>query len=175
MRRYDALAHTTHRARDCDAAAPDRPFQKGRGAGLVALAFLAASLTGLVSCIGWQVRPESAVIVAPPDEVWNATLELLREREFKIEQQDNNTHTLQATKEIVTRMVSDRATPTTAQKIRHQANLSLKERSDGRSVLEVIYRIDKVVVEDEAFRFLQAVRDRVAISQGGATTSPQYR
>ena len=167
--------HTTHRALDCDAAAPDRPFQKGRGTGLVALAFLAALLTGLVSCIGWQVRPESAVIVAPADEVWNATLELLRQQEFKIEQQDNSTYTLQGLKEIVIRMKSDRATPTTAQKIRHQVNLSVKERSDGRSVLEVSYRIDKVVVEDEAFRLLQAVRDRMAISQGGATTSPQYR
>ena len=115
--RYDALA-TTHRARDCDAAAADRPFQKGRGAGLAALAFLAASLIGLVSCIGWQVRPESAVFVAPADEVWNATLELFRQQEFKVDEQDNNTYTLQATKEIVIRMVSDRATPTAAQKIR---------------------------------------------------------
>lgn len=149
--------------------------RKGGGSRLVAIAFITSSLTSLVSCLGWQVRPESAVIIAPADEVWNATLELLRQQQFKIEQQDNNTLTLQGRKEIEIRMVADRATPATALKIRHQVNLSVKERSDGRSVLEVIYRIDKAVVEDEAFRLLQDVRDRVALSQGGATTSPQHR
>ena len=141
----------------------------------VAVAAIALSLTGLASCAGWQVRPESAVIMAPTDEVWNATLEFLRDGEYKIDSQDNNTHTLQATKEIVTRMLSDRATPTTSQKIRHQVNLSVKERGDGRSVFEVIYRIDKVVVENEAFRIFQAVRDRMALSGGRSEPIPSRR
>ena len=156
-------------------AAQDRPLQKRGDIVLVAMALIALSLPGLASCVGWQVRPESALIMVPPDEVWNATLDLLREREYKIEQQDNNTRELQATREIVVRMLSDRATPTQAQKIRHQVNLWVKAESEGRSLLEVIYRVDKVVVEDEAFRFLQAVRDRVAFSDRGATPTPSRR
>jgi hypothetical protein len=136
------------------------------------MAFIAFSLTGLVSCAGWGVRPESAVMIAPADEVWNATLELLRDREFKIDQQDNNTRDLLATKEIVLRTVSDRATPTTQQKIRHQIDLSVRASGDGRSVIEVIYRIDKIVEENEAFHFLDTVRDRIAISKRSAPTIP---
>ena len=150
-------------------------LRKRGGVVLLAMVFIALSVTGLASCVGWQVRPESAVIMAPTDEVWNATLEFLRDGEFKIDSQDNNTRTLQATKEIVTRMVSDRATPTTSVKIRHQVNLSVKGGSDGRSVLEVIYRIDKVVEENEAFRIFQAVRDRVALSGGRSAPTPSRR
>jgi len=163
------------RARDCDIAVPPGRLQKRSDIVSVVMGAIALSLTGLVSCVGWQVRPESAVIMAPTDEVWNATLEFLRDGEYKIDSQDNNTHTLQATKEIVTRMVSDRATPTASVKIRHQVNLSIKGGSDGRSVLEVIYRIDKVVVEDEAFRIFQAVRDRVALSGGRSAPIPSRR
>jgi len=157
------------------AAAPHESQQMRSGRAMAAMAAMVLLLTGVASCVGWQVRPESAVIIAPADEVWNATLELLRDREYKIEQQDNNSHELQAVREIIIRTVSDRATPTTSQKIRHQVNLFIKTGGDGRSILEVIYRVDKVVVEDEAFRLLQAVRDRVAISGGGGATFPPSR
>jgi len=156
------------RARDRNIAVAPGPLQKRSDVVSVAVAAIALSLTGLVSCAGWQVRPESAVIMAPADEVWNATLEVLRDGEYKIESQDNNSYDLRATKDIILRTVSDRATPTTTQKVRHQIDLSLKARADGRSALEVIYRIDKVVEENEAFRFLQAVRDRVALTGGGS-------
>lgn len=161
-----------YRAPDREAVLPDRPLRKGSDVVLAAMAFIACSLTGLVSCAGWGVRPESAVIIAPADEVWNATLELLRDREFKIDQQDNNTRDLRATKEIVLRTVTDRATPTTQQKIRHQIDLSVRASGDGRSVIEVIYRIDKVVEDNEAFHFLDTVRDRIAISKRSAPPIP---
>ena len=161
-----------YRTRDREAAPPDRPLRKGGDVVLAAMAFIAYSLTGLVSCAGWGVRPESAVMIAPADEVWNATLELLRDREFKIDQRDNNTRNLLATKEIVLRTVSDRATPTTQQKIRHQIDLSVRVSGDGRSVIEVIYRIDKVVEENEAFRFIDTLRDRLAISERSAPRIP---
>ena len=166
---------TEHRAGDGYGSAPDRPLQKGSDVVLVAMAFMALSLTGLVSCVGWGVRPESALIMAPADEVWTTALDALREREFKIDQQDSTAQTLRATREIFIKMVSDRATPTTAQKVRHQVDLSVKAAGDGRSVLEVIYRIDKVVEEDEAFRLLQSVRDRIAISGGLSTPLPPRR
>ena len=161
-----------YRARDREAVPTDKPLRKGSDVVLAAMAFIACSLTGLVSCAGWGVRPESAVMIAPADDVWNATLELLRDREFKIDQQDNNTRDLRATKEIVTRTVSDRATPTTQQKIRHQIDLSVRASGDSRSVIEVIYRIDKVVEENEAFHFLDTVRDRIAISKRRAPPIP---
>jgi flagellar biosynthesis regulator FlbT len=110
--------------------------------------------------------------MAPVEDVWNGALDLLREREFKIEQQDNTAQTLRATREIFVKMLSDRATPATAHKIRHQVDLSIKADREDRSILEVIYRIDKVVEEDEAFRFLQALRDRVAIGRARATPTP---
>ncbi|HLC21643.1 MAG TPA: hypothetical protein VJM10_06000 [Candidatus Methylomirabilis sp.] len=166
---------TDRRAGDGHGSLPDRPLQRGSDVGLVAMAFMALSLTGLVSCIGWGVRPESALIMAPADEVWTTALDVLREREFKIDQQDSTAQTLQATREIFIKMVSDRKTPTTAQKVRHQVDISVKAAGDGRSVLEVIYRIDKLVDEDEAFRLLQSVRDRVAISGGGGTPIPPRR
>jgi hypothetical protein len=164
-----------HRAGDGRGSAPDRPFQRGSDLVLVAVAFMALSLTGLVSCISWGIRSESALFMAPADEVWTTALDVLREREFKIDQQDNTAQTLLATREIFLKMLSDRATPTTAQKIRHQVDLSVKAAADGRSILEVIYRIDKVVDDDEAFRLLQSVRDRIAISGGGGTPSPSRR
>ncbi len=166
---------TDHRAGDGHGSLPDRPLQRGSDVVLVAMAFMALSLTGLASCIGWGVRSESALIMAPADEVWTTALDVLREREFKIDQQDSTAQTLQATREIFIRMLSDRATPTTEQKVRHQVNLSVKASGDRRSVLEVIYRIDKVVDEDEAFRLLQSVRDRIAISGGDGTPIPPRR
>jgi hypothetical protein len=138
----------------------------------MAIALIALALSGLGACAGWGVRPESAVMIAPADEVWTATLELLRDREFKIDQQDNNTRELQATKEIVVRTVSDRATPTTQQKIRHQLDLTVKDTGEGKSVVQVIYRIDKVVEENEAFRFLDTLRARTAISGRSAPRIP---
>lgn len=142
-----------------------------RAAGIAAAAFTMLSLitvTGLASCTSWGIRPESALMIAPPDDVWEASLDLLRDGEFKIEKQDNNTRTLQATKDIVLRMLADRATPATAQKIHHQVDLSVKPSGDNRSTVELIYRVEKVLEENEAFRFLQAIRDRLAMSGSGA-------
>ena len=132
-------------------------------------------LTALVSCAGWEVRPESAVIMAPADQVWNATLELLRERDFKTDLQDNAKRDLRATRDITVRVVADRATPTTPQKIQHRIDLSVRSGGDDRSVVEVVYRVERLVEEKPAFLFLRDLRDRVTIQAGGATPSPPRR
>jgi hypothetical protein len=136
---------------------------------------VAVPLAALVSCAGWEVRPESAVIMAPADQVWNATLELLRERDFKTDLQDNAKRDLRATRDIVLRVVTDRATPTTSQKIQHRIDLSVRSGGDDRSVVEVVYRIERLVEEEPAFRFLRDLRDRVAIQAGGASSVPPRR
>jgi hypothetical protein len=136
---------------------------------------VAVPLTALVSCAGWEVRPESAVIMAPADQVWNATLELLRERDFKVDRQDNAKRDLRATRDIVLRVVSDRGTPTAAQKVQHWIDLSVRSGGEDRSVVEVVYRIDRLVEEEPAFRFLRDLRDRVAIQAGGASLVPPRR
>ena len=136
---------------------------------------VAVPLAALVSCAGWEVRPESAVIMAPADQVWNATLELLRERDFKTDLQDNAKRDLRATRDIVLRVVSDRGTPTGPQKIQHRIDLSVRSGGDDRSVVEVVYRVERLVEEKPAFLFLRDLRDRVAIQAGGATPSPPRR
>ena len=137
---------------------------------------VAAPLAALVSCAGWEVRPESAVIMAPADQVWNDTLELLREQEFKIDQQDNNKRELQATRDIVLRVITDKSTTRgTVEKERHQVDLSVKARGEDGSLVEVIYRIEKLVVEDPAFRFIAALRDRVMIRSRGSESAPSRR
>ena len=141
----------------------------------LAMILVAVPLAALVSCAGWEVRPESAVIMASADEVWNTTQELLRERDFKVSLQDSTKRELQATKDIVVRVVTDRATPTTPQKIQHRIDLSVRSGGEDRSVVEVVYRIDRLVEEEPAFRFLRDLRDRVAIQAGGATPSPLRR
>jgi hypothetical protein len=135
----------------------------------------AVPLAALVSCAGWEVRPESAVIMAPADQVWNATLELLRERDFKTDLQDNAKRDLRATRDITVRVVADRATPTTPQKIQHRIDLSVRSGGDDRSVVEVVYRVERLVEEKPAFLFLRDLRDRVTIQAGGATPSPPRR
>ena len=136
---------------------------------------VAVPLAALVSCAGWEVRPESAVIMAPADQVWNATLELLRERDFKTDLQDNAKRDLRATRDITVRVVADRATPTTPQKIQHRIDLSVRSGGDDRSVVEVVYRVERLVEEKPAFLFLRDLRDRVTIQAGGATPSPPRR
>ena len=137
---------------------------------------VAVPLAALVSCAGWEVRPESAVIMAPADQVWNDTLELLREQEFKIDQQDNNKRELQATRDIVLRIITDKSTTRgTVEKERHQIDLSVKARGEDGSLVEVIYRIEKLVVEDPAFRFIAALRDRVMIRSRGSESAPSRR
>jgi hypothetical protein len=113
--------------------------------------------------------------MASADEVWNTTQELLRERDFKVSLQDSTKRELQATKDIVVRVVTDRATPTGPQKIQHRIDLSVRSGGEDRSVVEVVYRIDRLVEEEPAFRFLRDLRDRVAIQAGGATPSPLRR
>jgi len=136
---------------------------------------VAVPLAALASCAGWEVRPESAVIMAPADQVWNATLELLRERDFKTDLQDNAKRDLRATRDITVRVVADRATPTTPQKIQHRIDLSVRSGGDDRSVVEVVYRVERLVEEKPAFLFLRDLRDRVTIQAGGATPSPPRR
>jgi hypothetical protein len=137
---------------------------------------VAVPLAALVSCAGWEVRPESAVIMAPADQVWNDTLDLLREQEFKIDQQDNNKRELQATRDIVLRNIADKSTPRgTVEKERHQVDLLVKARGEDGSLVEVIYRIEKLVVEDPAFRFIAALRDRVMIRSRGSESAPSRR
>lgn len=137
---------------------------------------VAVPLAALVSCAGWEVRPESAVIMAPADQVWNDTLELLREQEFKIDQQDNNKRELQATRDIVLRVITDKSTTRgTVEKERHQIDLSVKARGEDGSLVEVVYRIEKLVVEDPAFRFIAALRDRVMIRSRGSESAPSRR
>jgi len=137
---------------------------------------VAVPLAALVSCAGWEVRPESAVIMAPADQVWNDTLELLREQEFKIDQQDNNKRELQATRDIVLRIITDKSTTRgTVEKERHQIDLSVKARGEDGSLVEVVYRIEKLVVEDPAFRFIAALRDRVMIRSRGSESAPSRR
>jgi hypothetical protein len=113
--------------------------------------------------------------MAPADQVWNATLELLRERDFKTDLQDNAKRDLRATRDITVRVVADRATPTTPQKIQHRIDLSVRSGGDDRSVVEVVYRVERLVEEEPAFRFLRDLRDRVTIQAGGATPSPPRR
>ncbi len=158
-----------------DATTKHRTLKKRSNVVPGALALIVLPLTALVSCASWKVQPESAIIMASADEAWIIALDLLREREFKIDSQNNSTRDLQATREIVIRMVADRATPTTAEKVVHKIDLSIKARGDDKSVLEVTYRVDKVFDENEAFRFFQDVRDRVTISGGSRTPSPSRR
>ena len=142
----------------------------------LAMILVAVPLAALVSCAGWEVRPESAVIMAPADQVWNDTLELLRERDFKVDQQDNNKRELQATRDIVLRVITDkRTTRGTVEKERHQIDLSVKARGEDGSLVEVTYRIEKLVVEDPAFRFIAALRDRVMIRSRGSESAPSRR
>jgi hypothetical protein len=136
---------------------------------------VAVPLAALVSCAGWEVRPESAVIMTSPDEVWNTAQELLRERDFKVSLQDSTKRELQATKDIVVRVVTDRATPTTPQKIQHRIDLSVRSGGDDRSVVEVVYRIERLVEEEPAFRFLRDLRDRVMIRSRGSESAPSHR
>ncbi len=166
FRRIDSCAASGERPQRRDTVS--RITCLARWVGLLALAILP-------SCAGREVRPESALIVAPPEEVWNVALDLLREREFKIETQDATRYNIQGTKEIIIRTVTDRATPTTTQKIIHKIDLSVRPQGDGRSTVEIIYRIDKIVEEDSAFHFLNDLRDRVALTGGGATRSPSRR
>ena len=159
-----------------DAALSDRPRHRGIGVRLVALTVIALALTGLVSCAGFQVQPESAVIMGSPDEVWTTALELLRDGEFKIVAQDITKHELQATREIVLRQRIDRSTPRDAtDKERHRIELSVRPRSNDRSVVEVFYRIEKLMVEDAAFRFIGSLRDRMAIHARGAAPDSSRR
>ena len=159
-----------------DAVPIHRHHQKNSSIIFVAMIFLALALSVLMSCAGMGVQPESAIIMAPSDEVWNAVLELFREQDYKISRQDNSTRELQATKDIVLRVISDRSTPRgTTEKERHQIDLSVRPRGDDRSVVEVIYRIEKLVVEDAAFRLIAAVRDRVATRSSGAAPVPLRR
>ncbi|MBI2902168.1 MAG: hypothetical protein HYY12_01085 [Candidatus Methylomirabilis oxyfera] len=132
-------------------------------------------LAALVSCAGWEVRPESAIIMAPADQVWNTTLDLLRERDFKTDLQDNAKRDVRATRDIILRVVYDRATPTTTQKAQHRIDLSVRSGGEDRSVVEVVYRVDRLVEEERAFRFLRDLRDRIAIQAGGAAPSPPRR
>ena len=136
---------------------------------------VAVPLAALVSCAGWEVRPESAVIMASPDEVWNTAQELLRERDFKVSLQDSTKRELQATRDIVVRVVTDRATPTTPQKIQHRIDLSVRSGGDDRSVVEVVYRIERLVEEEPAFRFLRDLRDRVTNRSRGSESAPSRR
>lgn len=139
----------------------------------LAMILVAVPLAALVSCAGWEVRPESAVIMAPADQVWNDTLDLLREQEFKIDQQDHNKRALQATRDIVLRTIADKSTPRgTVEKERHQIDLLVKARGEDGSLVEIIYRIDKLVVENPAFRFIAALRDRVMIRSRGSESAP---
>ena len=137
---------------------------------------VAVPLAALVSCAGWEVRPETAVIMAPADQVWNDTLELLRERDFKVDRQDNNKRELQATRDIVLRVITDKSTTRgTVEKERHQIDLSVKARGEDGSLVEVVYRIEKLVVDDPAFRFIAALRDRVMIRSRGSESAPSRR
>jgi hypothetical protein len=135
---------------------------------------VALSLSALASCAGWEVRPESAIIMAPPDEVWNTAQDLLRQREFKVNRQDATRRELQATREIVLRVITDKSTRGTVEKERHQIDLTVRTRADDASLVEVVYRIENLVVEDPAFRFIAALRDRIAIGASDAT-SPRPR
>ncbi|MCI0408349.1 MAG: hypothetical protein L0191_07265 [Acidobacteria bacterium] len=159
-----------------DAVTIRKHHQKNSSIAFVAMIFLAPALSGLTSCAGFEVQPESAVIMAPADEVWNVTLELLREREYKISRQDNSKHELQATKDIVLRVITDRSTPRDAtDKEHHQLDLRVRPRGDDRSVVEVVYRIEKLVIEDAAFRLIGTVRDRVATRSSGPALVPPRR
>ena len=164
------------RAPKSHASAPSRHPQRKNGFIPGAMTVLTFALTGLVSCAGWELRRESAILMSPADEVWNEALELLREREFKIGQQDNTKHELQAKRDIVLRVVSgDRSSRPTEDKERHQIDLSVRTQGDDRSVIELLYRIDSLVVEDQAFRFIGAVRDRLAIRASGTGSGPFRR
>jgi hypothetical protein len=141
----------------------------------LAMILVAVPLAALVSCAGWEVRPESAVIMAPPDEVWNTAQELLRERDFKVSLQDSTKRELEATKDIVLRVITDKSTKGNVEKERHQIDLSVKARGEDTSLVEVTYRIEKLVVEDPAFRFIAALRDRVTIRSRGSESAPSRR
>ncbi|MGH7410877.1 MAG: hypothetical protein ACREJ6_07465 [Candidatus Methylomirabilis sp.] len=162
-------------AHEREAVTIHRHHQKNSSIVFVAMIFLAPALSGLTSCAGWELRPESAVLMATADEVWNAALELLREREFKIGQQDNIKHELQAKRDIVLRVIADRSSRATEDKERHQIDLLVRAMGDDRSVVEVLYRVDNLVIEDRAFRFIGAVRDRLALRASGTGSGPSRR
>ena len=153
-----------------------RPRHTWSGIPLEGMIAVALAFAGLASCAGFQTQPESAVVMGSPDEVWTTALELLREGRFKIVAQDITKHELQATREIILRQRVDRSTPSdAADKERHQIELSVRPQGNDRSVVEVFYRIEKLMVEDAAFRFIGSLRDRIAIHARGAAPDSSRR
>jgi acetolactate synthase regulatory subunit len=140
---------------------------------LIAVAVLA--VLGLAACAGWEVRPESAVLPASADEVWSAALEIVREREFKISQQDSVKRELKAERDVILRVISERGTGRTADKEKHQIDLTVRSQGDNRSIVDVIYQIEKLVHEDAAFRLIGAIRDRVAARASDTAPAPPRR
>ncbi|MGH7430080.1 MAG: hypothetical protein ACREJ4_17235, partial [Candidatus Methylomirabilaceae bacterium] len=127
--------------------------RRGRHVPLSVIATAGLLVVGLASCAGWEVRPESAVVEASADETWRAALEILRQAEFKISQQDNVKRELQASRDVILRAVSERGTGKRADKEKHQIDLTVRSQGDNRSVVEVVYRLEKLVDDDSAFRF----------------------
>ncbi len=140
---------------------------------LIAVAWLA--VVGLASCAGWEVRPESAVIQASADETWSATLEILRHAEFKISQQDNAKRELQASRDVVLRVISERGTGRKADKETHRIDLWVRTQGENSSVVDVIYRIEKLVSVDYAFSLIGTIRDRATGRGGAAAPVPSRR
>jgi hypothetical protein len=139
------------------------------------IAIALVSCIGLVSCAGWEARPESAVVQASADETWSATLEILRQAEFKVTQQDNTKRELQASRDVILRVVSERGTGRKADKEKHQVELWVRPQGEHSSVVDVIYRIEKLLDEDAAFRLIAAIRDRASGRGSGAAPAPSRR
>jgi hypothetical protein len=144
-----------------------RSLSRIAGAGLVVI--------GLAACAGWEVRPESAVLPASADEVWSAALELVRANEFKIIQQDNVKRELKAERDVILRVITERGTGRTADKEKHQIELTVRSQGDSRSIVNVVYQIEKLVHEDAAFRLIGAIRDRAAARAGDAAPASSRR
>ncbi len=140
---------------------------------LIAVAGL--TIIGLAACAGWEVRPESAVLPASADEVWSAALELVRENEFKITRQDNVKRELKAERDVILRVVTERGTGRTADKEKHQIELTVRSQGDNRSAVDVIYQIEKLVHEDAAFRLIGAIRDRAAARASDTAPARPHR
>jgi hypothetical protein len=150
----------------------------GRGArrrGLACVALGAMIAAGLLSCATWELRPEPAIMLVPADEVWHAALDLLAEREFKLDAADHRARRLAASKEIVLRVTTDRTARATTEKEHHQLDLSVRPQGDDRSLVEILYRIDKLIVEDAAFRFIGSLRDRATLRAGTTAPTPVGR
>jgi len=128
----------------------------------------AALVLSLVGCATPRIRPETAVVPFPIEDVWVTALEVARDWEFKLDTIDLPQRFVAASKESTT-VVGGSVDPyqrfgrATRSQL-HDLRVSMHPRGDRSTVVEIVYVIDKVVDEEATFGVLNAIRDRLARS-----------